>query len=77
MSEDVFDQEDGGFTFTDQDFERRYYSRETNVRSTRGSGNPSLPASRQAHPGADPIGRSRNKFMRTLLRRRLFSSTPI
>ena len=77
MSEEIFDQEDGGFSFTDQDFERRYYSRETSVRSSPGSGNPSLPVSRQAHPGADPIGLSRNKFMRTLLRRRFFSSTPL
>ena len=77
MSDEIFDQADGGFTFTDQDFERRYYSPETNVPSAPGAGNPSPPAARQAHAGADPTGRSRNKFMRTLLRRRFFSSMPI
>jgi len=77
MSDEMFDQEDGGFTFTDQDFERRYYPSETNVSSAPGSGNPSRPVNRQANPGADPLGRSRNKFMRTLLRRRFFSSTAI
>jgi hypothetical protein len=69
MSEATFDQEDGGFTFTDEDFERRYYSPHENI-STSGVGGagglkpPNLPNTGQARRGP-------NKFMRTLLRRRL------
>ena len=75
MSEKMFDQEDGGFAFTDEDFERRY-SFDENVHSGAGPGNSSRPANHGAKPSATPIGRSRNRFMRTLLRRRFLSSGP-
>ena len=65
MSEKVSAQEDSGFGFTDEDFERRY-SPEEDVHSEAGPDNLSRPAA--------PIGRSRNRFMRTLLRRRFISS---
>jgi hypothetical protein len=73
MSEKMLEQEEGGFTFTDKDFERRYYSSETTIPGAPRSGGSSLPVSQQATPSAGKVG-SRNKFMRTLLRRRLASS---
>ena len=74
MPQQMFDQEEGGFTFTDDDFERRYYSPEAEVPSAPGSGNPPRPVDQQAKTGAARPGGSRNRFMRTLLRRRLASS---
>ena len=73
MSEPRFDQEDNGFTFTDEDFERRYYSPAGNTppssaRRATGAATP------QAAPNTARLGRSPNKFMRTLLRRRLASA---
>ena len=59
MTED----EDFSFTFSDEDFERRYSSEE-----------PSRPTSQQSESAASLPGRSRNRFMRTLLRRRLAAS---
>jgi len=63
MTED----EDFSFTFSDEDFERRYSSEE-----------PSGPSPRSASQRSEPVGglpgRSRNRFMRTLLRRRLAAS---
>jgi hypothetical protein len=70
MSEATFDQEDGGFTFSDEDFERRYYSRQQNISASGAGGvaggikSYNLPTSAQARRGP-------NRFMRTLLRRRL------
>lgn len=58
MTED----EDFSFTFSDEDFERRYSSEEPASSSSR-------PAAQQ--PVAGQPSRSRNRFMRTLLRRRL------
>jgi hypothetical protein len=73
MSESAFDQEDGGFTFTDKDFERRYYSSQKNI-STSGAGGAEGRLKAQAiHDGAQ-ARRTPNKFMRTLLRRRLASA---
>jgi hypothetical protein len=60
------EEEDVGLTFSDADFERRYSSEE--VSGAAGSSCPAAPATKS--PTA-PIGRSRNRFMRTLLRRRL------
>jgi hypothetical protein len=65
MSEKMFAPEDSGFAFTDEDFERRY-SPEEDAHSRAAPGDPSRPAAL--------IGRSRNRFMRTLLRRRFLSS---
>ena len=74
MSQPMFDQEEGGFTFTDDDFERHYYSPEAEVPSAPGSGNPSRPVDQQAKTGAAQPAGSRNRFMRTLLRRRFAAS---
>jgi hypothetical protein len=63
------EEEDVGLTFSDEGFERRY-SPEGLVPSASGAD----PASRPAQPLAAPVARSRNKFMRTLLRRRMSSS---
>jgi hypothetical protein len=73
MSEPTFDQEDSGFTFTDEDFERRYY---TSARNTppRGAGISVPAAGPRAAPTATRPARSPNKFMRALLRRRLASA---
>ena len=61
------EEEDLSFTFSDEDFERRYSSEET-------AGSSSRPATRQPRPLAGQPTRSRNRFMRTLLRRRLAAS---
>jgi hypothetical protein len=63
-------EDDGCFTFSEEDFERRYSPEETPGRT-----NPSYSAA-QAQPPAARIGRSRNRFMRALLRRRLAASRP-
>ena len=63
MTED----EDFSFTFSDEDFERRYSSPESTGSSAR-------PAAQQTEPLAGQPYRSRNRFMRTLLRRRLAAS---
>jgi len=67
MSESTFDQEDGGFTFTEEDFERRYYCPQENI-STPGARGGLKPHN---VPNTAPARRGPNKFMRTLLRRRL------
>ena len=70
MSEATFDQEDGGCAFTDEDFERRYYSPQQTI-STSAAGNAQGGPKPQDVPNTARAGRSPNKFMRTLLRRRL------
>jgi hypothetical protein len=62
----MIEEEDGGLTFSDADFERRYSSEEAS-----GAAGSSCPAAPETKPPTAPIGRSRNRFMRTLLRRRL------
>jgi hypothetical protein len=62
----MIEEEDIGLTFSDEDFERRYSSEEASRAA--GSSRPAAPATRA--PTAS-VGRSRNRFMRTLLRRRL------
>jgi hypothetical protein len=69
----MIEQEDEPLTFSDEDFERRY-SPEEAIPSASGVSASSRPAIRQAQPLAAPVGRSRNRFMRTLLRRRMASS---
>jgi hypothetical protein len=59
-------EEDVGLTFSDEDFERRYSSEGASA-----AAGPSQPIAPATKPPAAPIGRSRNRFMRTLLRRRL------
>ena len=56
------DDKDVSFTFSEEDFERRYCSEEPGPDSAR-------PAAQQTKPVAGQPSRSR--FMRTLLRRRL------
>lgn len=65
----MIEEEDVGLTFSDEDFERRY-SPEPAVPSASRTGTASHPA----QPPAAPVSRSRNRFMRTLLRRRMSSS---
>jgi hypothetical protein len=62
----MIEEEDRGLTFSDEDFERRYSCEEAS-----GSAGPSSPATSAPAPLTAQIGRSRNRFMRTLLRRRL------
>ena len=61
------DDEDVSFTFSEEDFERRYCSEEPGPDSPR-------PSAQQTRPVAGQPSRSRNRFMRTLLRRRLAAS---
>jgi len=61
------DDEDVSFTFSEEDFERRYCSEEPGPESSRPSAQPTRPAAGQP-------SRSRNRFMRTLLRRRMAAS---
>jgi hypothetical protein len=63
MTED----EDFSFTFSDEDFERRYSSEEP-------AGSSPHPPAQQTKAVAGQPGRSRNRLMRTLLRRRLAAS---
>ena len=61
------DDEDLSFTFSEEDFERRYSPEEPGLDSSR-------PSAQQTRPVAGQPSRSRNRFMRTLLRRRLAAS---
>jgi hypothetical protein len=70
MSESTFDQEDGGFAFTDEDFERRYYCPKENI-STSGVGAAGSGIKPRDVPSTAQTRRGPNRFMRTLLRRRL------
>jgi len=71
MTQTTFDHEEG-FTFTDQDFERRY-SPEEEIPSVAEAGNPSAPPAQQGKPVAARIHGGGNSFMRAR-RRRLASS---
>jgi hypothetical protein len=73
MSEKMAGQEEIRLTFSDEDFESRYSTEEA-IASASGAGRSSRPATQHPQPLATPIGRSRNKFMRTLLRRRLYAA---
>jgi|307.fasta_scaffold58555_2 hypothetical protein len=75
MSEATFDEDDGGFAFTDEDFERRYYSQENN--STSGAGGISGKINLQGVRSTAQARRSPNRFMRTLLRRRLAAAARV
>jgi hypothetical protein len=72
MSEKPVQNEDGRLTFSDEDFERRYLP-EKAASAVSGAGHPSPIATAQAQPLSAGTGRSRNRFMRTLIRRRLAS----
>jgi len=62
----MIEDEDVGLTFSNEDFARRYSADETP-----GATGPSRPTAQATKSPTAPIGRSRNRFMRTLLRRRL------
>ena len=62
----MIEEEDSGLTFSDEDFDRRYSSE--GASGAAGSSRPVVPTT---IPPTPPTGRSRNTFMRTLLRRRL------
>jgi hypothetical protein len=59
-------EEDTRLTFSDEDFERRYSTEQTSSSAP--------PPPRPVSPVAAQVGRSRNRFMRTLIRRRLASA---
>jgi hypothetical protein len=65
----MIEEEDVGLTFSDEDFDRRYSSE-----GASGGAGPSRSVVPATKPSTAPIGRSRNRFMRTLLRRRLAAS---
>jgi hypothetical protein len=65
----MIEEEDVGLTFSDEDFDRRYSSK-----GAPAAADPSRPVAPAPKPPAAQIGRSRNRFMRTLLRRRLAAS---
>ena len=65
----MIEEEDRGLTFSDEDFERHYSCEEES-----GAAGRSRPAASAPTPLTTQIGRSRNRFMRTLLRRRLAAS---
>jgi hypothetical protein len=66
------EQKDMNFTFSDEDFERRYSSGESSTPTPAPDSSTGERASIAAR-----IVRSRNRYMRTLLRRRLSSSRTI
>jgi hypothetical protein len=65
----MIEEEDVGLTFSDEDFDRRY-----SPEGASAAAGPLRPVAPAAKPPAAQIGRSRNRFMRTLLRRRLAAS---
>jgi len=65
----MIEEEDVGLTFSEEDFDRRYSSE--GAPAAAGASRPVAPPT---NTPAAPIGRSRNRFMRTLLRRRLAAS---
>ena len=66
----MIEAEDSGLTFSDEDFDRRYLS--DGASEAAGPSRPVVPTTK---PPTPPIGRSRNTFMRTLLRRRLAAAS--
>jgi hypothetical protein len=65
----MIEEEDVGLTVSDEDFDRRYSSEGASA-----AAGPSRPVAPATKPPATQIGRSRNRFIRTLLRRRLAAS---
>jgi len=68
MSEETFDGEEDGFTFSDEDFGRRYFP-EQNLRSASGASNSSGARNHQAKPNTARTHGGGNSFMRALRRR--------
>ncbi len=67
----MVEQEDAPCTFSDEDFERRY-SPEQVMPAASGAGH-QRGATQPTQLPVGGMGRSRNRFMRTLLRRRFLS----
>jgi hypothetical protein len=68
MSEETFDHEEDGFTFSDEDFGRRYFS-EQRPPSPADVKHLSRPVNQQANPSSARIHGGGNSFMRALRRR--------
>jgi hypothetical protein len=68
MSEETFDGEEDGFTFSDEDFGRRYFA-EQNLGSASGGSNSSGAGTCQAKSSTARIHGGGNSFMRALRRR--------
>jgi len=68
MSEETFDHEENGFTFSDEDFGRRYFS-EQKPPSSADLKNLSRRANQQAYANIVRIHGGGNSFMRALRRR--------
>jgi len=68
MSEETFECEEDGFTFSDEDFGRRYFP-EQNLGSASSAGNSSTAGNHQAQPNRARIHGGGNSFMRALRRR--------
>ena len=65
MSDAIFDDDDGGFIFSDEDFGRRYFLQ----KKTTAAANPSRSANQQGKPNIARIHGGGNSFMRALRRR--------
>jgi hypothetical protein len=65
----MIEEEDLGLTFSDEDFDRRY-----SAEGASATAGPSRSVAPATTPPAAQTNRSRNRFMRTLLRRRLAAS---
>ena len=68
MSEETFECEEDGFTFSDEDFGRRYFP-EQNLRSGSDASNSRGTGNHQAKPNPARIHGGGNSFMRALRRR--------
>jgi hypothetical protein len=68
MSEETFEREEDGFTFSDEDFGRRYFP-EQSLDSASGASNSSSAGNHQAKPIPARIRGGGNSFMRALRRR--------
>ena len=65
MSDATFDDDEGGFIFSDEDFGRRYFPQQ----KTTAAGNTSHSANQQGKPNIARIHGGGNSFMRALRRR--------
>jgi len=65
MSDAIYDDDEGGFIFSDEDFGRRYFPEQ----KTASAGNPSRSANQQGKPNIARIHGGGNSFMRALRRR--------
>ena len=64
MSDAIFEDDEGGFIFSDEDFGRRYFPEQ----KTASAGNPSRSANQQGKTNIASIHGGGNSFMRALRR---------